>query len=115
MTPKLDAYGRPPCPSTWGGTAMPRTGTYRVRLVRGGLWLPATVACEQTYDPEGNLCDRWAPTLRILQWWWHRWELLDWESSLHPVALREFNLMRSRALPCSPLEPYDAGQSRLAI
>lgn len=112
---KLDAHGRPVCPSTWGGTAMPRPGTYRVRLVRGGLWLPASVACEQTRDPEGELCDRWAMVLRILDWSWHRWELLEWESSLHPIPLREFELMRARELPCGPLEAYDAGHSRLAI
>jgi hypothetical protein len=113
---KLDAYGRPGCPSTWGGTAMPRPGTYRVKLVRGGLWLPASVACEQLVSPEdARLYDRWAMVLRILQWSWHRWELLEWESSLHPVDPREFELMRARELPCGPLEAYDAGHSRLAI
>lgn len=113
---KLDAYGRPACPSTWGGTGMPRCGTYRVKLVRGGLWLPASVACEQLRSPEdGELYDRWAVVLRILEWLWFREELLAWESSLHPVSRGEFNLMCLRVLPCSPIEPYDPNQSRLAV
>lgn len=114
---KLDRYGRPYPPSTWGGTGLPNLGYYRIKLVRpGGLWLPARVAGEWGIDPlTGYPMARWNPVLRILDWAWWRWEMEPWQSSLHPVTQRIFEEMSERELAGDPLEPYDANRSRLAI
>lgn len=112
----LDEHGRPLPWSTWGGIGMPAPGTYRVKLHRHGLWVPALVRIEQGVDPDTRrLLDRWAPILRILQWWWFRWELMQWQGQLHPVSQRDFDLACARPLPGDPLEPFDAGESPLVL
>lgn len=96
-----DDRGRPRPPGDWGGTAIPKPGTYRVRLVRDRdfPWMPASIAWEQTTDPEGRVCDRWAPVLRILGWAWFRGELIEWESSLHPIPKADFDILAALPVP----------------
>ena len=110
--PRYDDIGRPLPASTWGGIGLPACGTYRVRLVRGGPWLPARVAYEQTTDPEGRLCDRWAPVLRIMSWVWYRTEIIAWQGSLHPIAQADFDVLCSLPLDGDPMQPLHEGISR---
>ena len=116
MSERLDEYGRPkPYTGAFGVQIIPPAGFFKLRFVRKGPWLPARIAWEQTTDPEGRLCDRWSPILRVMAWSWVRGEIMAWASSLHPIDGAEFKVLCARPLPCGPLETFDIASAPPAL
>lgn len=87
----------------------PSPGLYRVRLVKGGRWLPARIDWSVARDPiTGQTLDR-SPRLRLLIAGDERDVLWFWPS-LYPIAKSEFDTLVA-GMGDEPDRPVDLGSA----